>query len=178
MGRQSWGLFLIAAVLAGPCLGSAEEPQSESAPATSDATPPSPPDDPNESLRLMFAPTGRPLGKGNGYFSDHYVLFPGVGYGLTKNLSVGAGISTLPAVGLTDQIFYVTASSGFRLGGDSAIAMGGFLAGARANEIADFGVAALYGIGTLGPPDRSLSLGIAAVATQEEEYVSSRGAST
>jgi len=144
--------------------------RSETAQATSDAPPRSPLTDPNES-RLMFAPTGRPLGKGNGYFSDHYVLFPGVGYGLTKNLSVGAGISTMPAVGLTDQLFYATASSGWKLGGNSAVAVGGFLAGAQANEIADFGVAALYGVGTLGPPDRSLSVGIAAVATQEEEYV-------
>jgi len=144
--------------------------RSETAQAPSDAPPRSPLTDPNES-RLMFAPTGRPLGKGNGYFSDHYVLFPGVGYGLTKNLSVGAGISTMPAVGLTDQLFYATASSGWKLGGNSAVAVGGFLAGAQANEIADFGVAALYGVGTLGPPDRSLSVGIAAVATQEEEYV-------
>src|SRR5262245_27844568 len=29
------------------------------------------------STRLMFAPTARSLGKGDGYFSDHYVLFPG-----------------------------------------------------------------------------------------------------
>jgi hypothetical protein len=138
--------------------------------ATSDAPQRSPLTDPNES-RLMFAPTGRPLGKGNGYFSDHYVLFPGVGYGLTKNLSVGGGLSAIPAVGLTDQLFYLTASSGWKLGANSAVAVGGFLAGAQANEVADFGVAALYGIGTLGPPDRSLSLGIAAVAVQEEEYL-------
>ena len=32
--------------------------------------------DPNYS-RLMFAPTGRPLRKGEGYFSDYYVFFPG-----------------------------------------------------------------------------------------------------
>jgi hypothetical protein len=215
MGRQSWGLWWMAAVLTGSCLGSAEETaprqvtiplkdngtlvgaivaedvagvtlrtasgvelklpreaiasRSDAAEKSNDPPPRTPLSDPNES-RLMFAPTGRPLGKGNGYFSDHYVLFPGVGYGLTKNLSVGAGISTLPAVGLTDQLFCVTASSGFRLGDDSAIAVGGFLAGARANEVADFGVAALYGVGTLGPPDRSLSVGIVAVAVQHEEY--------
>ena len=164
MGKQSWGLGWVVLVLAGAGLGSAEEPVAQP------VTPPSSPlSDPNES-RLMFAPTGRPLGKGNGYFSDHYVLFPGVGYGLTKNLSVGAGISTMPAVGLTDQLFYVTASSGWKLGGNSAVAVGGFVAGAQANEIADFGVAAIYGVGTLGPPDRSLSVGIAAIAVQNEEY--------
>jgi hypothetical protein len=70
----------------------------------------SPFSDPNES-RLMFAPTGRPLGKGNGYFSDHYVLFPGFAYGLTKNLSVAGGVSVIPANGISDQVFYVCASS-------------------------------------------------------------------
>jgi uncharacterized membrane protein len=64
----------------------------------------------------MFAPTGRPLGKGNGYFSDHYVLFPGFAYGLTKNLSVAGGVSVIPAIGISDQVFYVSASSAWKLG--------------------------------------------------------------
>src|SRR6185436_15742676 len=63
----------------------------------------SPLSDPNDS-RLMFAPTGRPLGKGNGYFSDHYVLFPGFAYGLTKNVSVAGGVSVIPALGLSQQV--------------------------------------------------------------------------
>src|SRR5687768_13767910 len=38
-------------------------------------------EDPNYS-RLMFGPTARPLRKGDGYFSDYQVFFPGVAYGL------------------------------------------------------------------------------------------------
>jgi hypothetical protein len=46
-------------------------------------------DDPNYS-RLLFAPTGRPLKKGDGYFSDYEVLFPGLAVGLTDHVSQAA----------------------------------------------------------------------------------------
>jgi hypothetical protein len=124
--------------------------------------------DPNES-RLMFAPTGRPLGKGNGYFSDHYVLFPGFAYGLTRNISVAGGISTVPGVGISEQILYVSASSAWTLGDKAAVAVGGFFAGAQASDFADFGAGALFGVATFGPSDRSLSVGLAAIATREGE---------
>lgn len=126
--------------------------------------------DPNES-RLMFAPTGRPLGKGNGYFSDHYVLFPGFAVGLTDNLSLAGGVSTIPALGLSEQVFYVSASAAFRLGDNAALAVGGFFAGAGTEDLADFGATSLFGVATFGPPDRSLSVGLAAIATREEEYL-------
>jgi hypothetical protein len=123
--------------------------------------------DPNES-RLMFAPTARPLGKGNGYFSDHYVLFPGIAYGLTSHLTVAGGFSMIPGASFADQVFYASATSGWKLGSRSALAVGGFLA--DASEDTGVGFAALFGVATFGPPDGSLSVGIAAVAEREEEY--------
>jgi hypothetical protein len=133
----------------------------------------SPLSDPNES-RLMFAPTGRPLGKGNGYFSDHYVLFPGFAYGLTKNLTVAGGVSVVPAIGISDQVFYVSASSAWKLGEKTSFALGGLYAGGPDEDIR--GGAALFGIATFGPSDRSLSAGLGWLAAREEEYVyDSRG---
>ena len=129
--------------------------------------------DPNDS-RLMFAPTGRPLGKGNGYFSDHYVLFPGFAYGLTKNLSVAGGVSVVPALGISEQVFYVSASSAWKLGDKTSFALGGLYAGGPDEDIR--GGAALFGIATVGPSDRSLSVGLGWLAAREEEYVyDSRG---
>ena len=128
----------------------------------------SPFSDPNES-RLMFAPTGRPLGKGNGYFSDHYVLFPGFAYGLTKNLSVAGGVSVVPALGISEQVFYVSASSAFKLGEKASVALGGLYAGGPDEDIR--GGAALFGVATFGPSDRSLSVGLGWLAAREEEYV-------
>jgi hypothetical protein len=118
----------------------------------------------------MFAPTGRPLGKGNGYFSDHYVVFPGFAVGLTKNLSLSGGVSTIPALGLSEQLFYVSTSAGWTLGDRAAVAVGGFLAGGASDDLADFGGAALFGVGTVGHSDRSLSVGLAFLALREEVY--------
>ena len=41
------------------------------------------------STRLLFAPTGQMLKKGEGYFSDYELFFPGVAYGVTDNFSIG-----------------------------------------------------------------------------------------
>jgi hypothetical protein len=118
----------------------------------------------------MFAPTGRPLGKGNGYFSDHYVVFPGFAVGLTKNLSLSGGLSTIPALGLSQQLFYVSASAGWKLADKAAVAIGGFAtSGLDADE--SFGAAALFGVTSFGPPDRSLSVGLSFLAVREEEDV-------
>jgi hypothetical protein len=141
--------------------------------ATGEVRSTSPLSDPNES-RLMFAPTGRPLGKGNGYFSDHYVVFPGFAVGLTNNLSLAGGISTIPALGLSEQLFYVSTSAGWSLGDKAAVAVGGFLAGGASDDLADFGGAALFGVGSVGHSDRSLSVGLTFLALREQEDVYGR----
>lgn len=111
-------------------------------------------DDPNDS-RLMLAPTGRPLRKGDGYFSDHSVLFPGFGYGLTDWLSIGGGVSVVPGVGLDEQLFYLSPQVGTRISERFALAGGALLAGSG-----DFKAALLYGVGTFGGPGASLTLGL------------------
>ncbi len=169
-------LWVVAAALVGACPGRADEPlapRSEAAPEAGPAAPappqPSPFSDPNVS-RLMFAPTGRPLGKGNGYFSDHYVLFPGFAFGLTDNLTLAGGFSMIPAVDLTEQVFYLSASSGWKVGEDAAFSLGGFIAGNPSGEIEADAGAAFFGVATVGHSDRSLSVGVAAVAIREHVY--------
>ncbi len=51
--------------------------------------------DPNQ-VRLFFGPTGRTLKRGEGHFSDFYILFPTVAVGLTDQFMVGGGISIIP----------------------------------------------------------------------------------
>ena len=120
--------------------------------------------DPNYA-RLMFAPTGRPLKKGDGYFSDHYVLFPGFAYGLTDALSLGGGVSVIPGLGLGEQLFYVSSQWGVQVGGRAALA-GGALYAAGGE---DSGAAILYGVGTFGRPDRSLTVGIGFGGTRNND---------
>lgn len=53
------------------------------------------PDDPNRT-RLLFAPTARPLGAGEGYLAVYQVILPFVGVGLTDRISVAGGTVLFP----------------------------------------------------------------------------------
>ena len=116
--------------------------------------------DPNYS-RLMFAPTARPLKKGDGYFSDYELLFPGVAYGLTDNVSLAGGFSVVPGVGLDEQLFYISPKVGFNLGDRASVAVGALFAGSGAGDDTDSESAYIgFAVGTFGGPKRSLTLGL------------------
>ncbi len=112
--------------------------------------------DPNYS-RLLFSPTGRPLKKGDGYFSDYYIFFPGVAYGLTDNLSVMGGFSIIPGLGLGNQLFYIAPRLGASFSENLSLSGGTLFLSLP--EVGSAGLA--FAVGTYGPPARSLSAGIA-----------------
>jgi hypothetical protein len=113
--------------------------------------------DPNYS-RLMFAPTGRPLKKGDGYFSDYELLFPGVAYGLTDQISLAGGVSTVPGIGLDEQLFYVSPRIGHSFSDRVAASAGLLYARGGGGSDGESGLI-LFGVATLGGRDRSLTLG-------------------
>lgn len=51
--------------------------------------------DPNVS-RLFFAPTGRGLKAGHGYFADYFIFFPTLAYGVTDYFTLSGGMSLIP----------------------------------------------------------------------------------
>ena len=112
--------------------------------------------------RLLFSPTGRPLRKGEGYFSDFELLFPGVAFGLTDHLSIAGGMSVIPTIGLDEQAFYVAPKLGFQLSDRVAVAAGALYGAGPDDEVDDFGLA--FGVATFGRPDKSLSLGVGVAA--------------
>ena len=117
--------------------------------------------DPNYS-RLLFSPTGRPLKEGEGYISDYYIILPGVAYGMTDNISLSGGVSILPSPGfLKNQVVYIAPRIGTEINSRWAVS-GGFLAGfpTSTENINGYG-GLLYGVGTYGPRDKSLTLGVA-----------------
>ena len=74
-----------------------------------------------DNTRLIFAPTARPLRRGSGYFSNYYVFFPGISYGL-KGLAVLVlgGLGSVPGaivgglvMGLAEALI-PAAASGWR----------------------------------------------------------------
>jgi len=119
--------------------------------------------DPNYT-RLLFTPTGRPLGKGEGYVTDYYVFFPGIAYGLTDHLSIMAGISVIPGVGLDKQMLFVAPRYGAELSELFALS-GGFLYMSFAGE---FSTGIAFATGTYGLQDKCFTAGIGLGYTYNE----------
>jgi len=120
--------------------------------------------DPNYS-RLLFAPTGRPLRKGDAYFSDFYVFFPGVAYGISDNFSLMAGMSILPGISLTSQLFYVAPRLGWRQSDKVAVSVGALYASILEEDISA-GIA--FAVGTFGEEDASFTAGLGLGYTRAE----------
>ena len=110
---------------------------------------------PNPNVtRLFFAPTGQMLKKGEGYFSDYQLFFPGVAYGITDNISIGGGVSLFPA-GLDEQVYYITPKVGASFSEKVHLSAGVLFAGTSGGT---GGVG--YGVGTIGDGDASATLGL------------------
>ena len=60
--------------------------------------------DPNQT-RMFFAPTGRALKQGEGYFSVYEIFFPFIAVGVTDWFTLAGGMTLIP--GLDGQAFYI-----------------------------------------------------------------------
>jgi len=113
------------------------------------------------ATRLFFAPTGRMLAKGEGYFSDTYLFFMGVQGGVSSRFNLGGGMSVFPLDNFTDNALFITPKIGVVASPKFNLAVGalaGFVGGlVDDGEDASFGV--LYGVGTFGSPDASITVG-------------------
>ncbi|MFN2636071.1 MAG: hypothetical protein ABR585_03470 [Gemmatimonadaceae bacterium] len=105
------------------------------------------------STRLFFAPTGQMLKKGEGYVSDYELFFPGIAYGVTDNVTLGGGVSLLPA-GADEQIYYFTPKIGVSVTEKVHLAAGMLFAGAQGGTGGIY-----YGVGTFGDGNASVTLG-------------------
>src|SRR4051812_15213717 len=104
------------------------------------------PEDPSRT-RLFFAPTGRMLRKGEGYFSDAYVFFPSFQGGLSDHFTMGAGMSIIPGLGVDEQLYYLTPKVGILSGPRVNVAIGALVAGI--GELSDVGPVGIgYGVAT------------------------------
>lgn len=118
--------------------------------------------DPNYS-RLLFAPTGRPLERGDGYFSDHYVFLVGVAGGLTDQIGALVGMSIVPGIGLDEQVFYVAPKIGYQFSETFAASLGTVFFNAS-----DVSGGILWGISTFGRVEASLTAGVGLGYVKEE----------
>ena len=119
--------------------------------------------DPNYT-RLMFAPTGRPLREGDGYFFDHWVFFPGIAYGFNDRLGVAGGLSIFPGLGLDEQVLSLAPKVALYDSDDSALS-----AGVLYMRVADTSGGMAFVVGTKGSPDKSFTCGLALGYIAEED---------
>jgi hypothetical protein len=108
--------------------------------------------DPNAS-RLFFAPTGRTLPAGDGYFADYYLFFPFLAVGATDWLTVAGGASIIP--GADNQLVYAAPKLGLVRGPTVNVGVGGIYATVPGEEGS---VGAVYGVATFGSEDQALTL--------------------
>lgn len=112
-------------------------------------------EDPN-TTRLFFGPTGRSLGRGEGYFSVVEILMPFLSFGITDRFTVSGGTPLIFTSEGPQVIWLAPKLQVIRTGPfDASIGVLGFLT----REVVDTGI--LYAVGTWGrTPDRALTLGV------------------
>jgi hypothetical protein len=114
------------------------------------------PEDPSRT-RLFFAPTGRMLRQGEGYFADAYVFFPSFEGGISDQFTLGGGMSIVPGLGLDEQLFYLTPKVGVVASERLNIAVGALVVGA--GELDEGPVGLGYGVATFGGEDANVTIG-------------------
>ena len=111
---------------------------------------------PNSS-RLFFAPTGRMLKQGEGYFADYFIFFPTITFGVTDNITLGGGFSILPGVDLDEQVLLFTPKVGVKTSKKMDLAFGALVA-KLPEDAPSAGI--LYGVSTFGSLDNSITIGL------------------
>jgi hypothetical protein len=113
------------------------------------------------ATRLLFAPTGRMLAKGEGYFNDTYLFFLSVQGGVTSRFTLGGGLSVIPFDDFSDNVLFVTPKVGLVASPRFNLAVGGLagVIGGLADDGENASLGVLYAVGTVGSPDASLTFG-------------------
>ena len=110
--------------------------------------------DPNRT-RLFFAPTARSQGSGQGYVGLYEIFATYISIGVGNVASLGVGGTLIP--GASEQLLYGAAKVTLYERRTMAFAAGAFVA--STSEMRNAG-GFLLGVGTFGPPNRSLTIGL------------------
>ena len=114
--------------------------------------------DPNRT-RMFFAPTGRMLERGEGYYSNTYLLLQNFVGGVSDHFTFGGGFSLVPGTDfLTNNAYYLTPKFGVFNSPTTNVAVGALVGFAPFDNGHSFGI--LYGVATRGGPDANLTGGL------------------
>jgi hypothetical protein len=112
------------------------------------------PRDPQET-RLFFGPTGKSLERGDAYAGLYYFHVPFVQVGVTDRFSIGGGSPILVSLLSGEFGVWITPKLQVVSGDRVQMAIGSI---STISDGPDLGL--LYGVSTIGGPDRSVSIGL------------------
>ncbi len=113
--------------------------------------------DPNRT-RMFFAPTGRMLERGEGYYSNTYLLLQNFAGGVSDKVTFGGGFSIIPSTDFfNNNGYYLTPKLGVFNSPKTNAAIGALLGFSPNGAGHSFGF--LYGVATQGGPDASVTGG-------------------
>lgn len=110
--------------------------------------------------RLFNAPTGRGLRKGEGSVMTTYLFLVGGEYGITNNFSIGASVSLIPGVALSQQLFIISPRFSAPLSEKVHFGAGIIYANIPFDGSNSGGAGIGYGAFTYGSADDNLTLGL------------------
>jgi hypothetical protein len=111
-----------------------------------------------QAARYFYAPNGYGLDKGEGYYQNTWVLFNQVSYGITRNISLGAGLIPLFLFAGTATPIWITPKFSIPAVKDKLNFGGGvLLAGLLGENSQLFGI--VYGVTTLGNRNNNITAG-------------------
>lgn len=103
------------------------------------------------TTRLFITTTAQMMERGQGYYSNRYLFFSMLAYGVTDNFTIGMGGLILP-IPLKDTPFYITPKVSLLNEESLDLALGALVM--RVPDDDDgFSTGILYGVGTFGGPE-------------------------
>lgn len=109
--------------------------------------------------RYFFGANAYNLRQGEGYYQNTWIFLNQVSYGVTNNITIGAGIVPLFIFAGESSPVWVTPKVAFPIVKDKVnVGAGAFLGTVLGEEDSGFGL--LYGSTTFGPRDRNISVGL------------------
>jgi len=109
------------------------------------------------SNKLFLTQSGRMLKKGSGYYQNTYIFISSFTYAIFQNLSLNAGFSTLPGLGIENQFYTLGAKLGVDV--SSSFSVSGTF---RHYQFPDFGESAntMYGAVTFTKNELDITGGV------------------